>query len=160
MITKHHCTMGLSLFKNCIREMCPFAPIFQGNNCFRLEYLDQTWNLSKNLHRRIFRLKILHRQFHQISTVLVRKNTKNVWKWRNLHRWQKFYTAAGSDRMDIFHLWTWLKPITSYTMARLTLHQSQPRVLSRVFLFVGGWSSDNNHDCLIFWSFPNSHCWH
>ena len=37
----------------------------------------QTWNLSKILHRRIFRPKILHRQFHLISTVLVRKNTKN-----------------------------------------------------------------------------------
>ena len=37
----------------------------------------QTWNLSKVLHRRIFRLKILHRQFHLILTVLVRKNTKN-----------------------------------------------------------------------------------
>ena len=49
----------------------------------------QTWNLSKILHRRIFRLKILHRQFHLISTVLVRKNTKNEWKWRNLHRWQQ-----------------------------------------------------------------------
>ena len=64
----------------------------------------QTWNLSKKLHRRIFRLKILHRQFHLISTVLVRKNTKNEWKWRNLHRWQKFYTAAGTDGMDKFHL--------------------------------------------------------
>ena len=28
------CTMGLSPFKNCIRDICPFAPIFQGNNCF------------------------------------------------------------------------------------------------------------------------------
>ena len=37
----------------------------------------QTWNLSKILHRRIFKLKILHRQFHLISTVLVRKKTKN-----------------------------------------------------------------------------------
>ena len=24
--------------------------------------------------------------------------------WRNLHCWQKFYTAAGSDGMDKFHL--------------------------------------------------------
>ena len=69
----------------------------------------QTWNLSKILHRRIFRLKILHRQFHLILTVLVRKNTKNEWKWRNLHRWQKCYTAAGTDRMDKFHLWYYLK---------------------------------------------------
>ena len=66
---------------------------------------EQTWNLSKNLHRRILRLKILHRQFHLISTVLVGKNTKNEWKWRNLLRWQKFYTAAGTDGMDKFHLW-------------------------------------------------------
>ena len=43
MITKHQLnTMGLSPFKNCIRAMCPFAPILQGNNCFRLEYLDIT----------------------------------------------------------------------------------------------------------------------
>ena len=33
-----------------------------------------------------------------------KKNTKNEWKWRNLHRWQKFYTATGSDGMDKFHL--------------------------------------------------------
>ena len=66
----------------------------------------QTWNLSKKLHRRILRLKILHRQFHLISTVLVGKKTqKNEWKWRNLLRWQKFYTAAGTDGMDKFHLW-------------------------------------------------------
>ena len=36
-----------------------------------------------------FQAKNLNRQFHLISTVLVRKNTKNEWKWRNLHRWQK-----------------------------------------------------------------------
>ena len=29
------------------------------------------------------------------------KNTKkNEWKWRNLHSWQTFYTAAGSDGID------------------------------------------------------------
>ena len=32
------------------------------------------------------------------------QNTKNEWKWRNLHRWQKIYTAAGTDGMDKFHL--------------------------------------------------------
>ena len=37
----------------------------------------QTWNLSKILHRRIFRPKILHRQFHLISTVIVIKTPKN-----------------------------------------------------------------------------------
>ena len=60
--------------------------------------------LAKNLHCQIFRLKILRRQFHQISTILVSKNTKNERKWRNLHRLQKFYTAVGSDGIDKFHL--------------------------------------------------------
>ena len=49
-----------------------------------------------------YQAKDLHRQFHLISTVLVRK--KNECKWRNLHHWQKFYTAAGTDGMDKFHL--------------------------------------------------------
>ena len=35
-----------------------------------------------------------------------KKKQKNEWKWRNLHPWQKFYTAAGSDGMDKFHLWS------------------------------------------------------
>ena len=43
----------------------------------------QTWNLSKNLHRWIFRLKILHRQFYLISTVLVRKKHK---KWVKMEK--------------------------------------------------------------------------
>ena len=32
------------------------------------------------------------------------KKHKNEWKWINLLRWQKFYTAAGTDGMDKFHL--------------------------------------------------------
>ena len=76
----------------------------------------QTWNLSKNLHRRIFRLKILHRQYHLISTFLVGKNTKHEWKWRNLQRWQKFYAAAGSDGMDKIHLCVYLKKSSEKVM--------------------------------------------
>ena len=34
------------------------------------------------------------------------KNTKNEWKWRHVHHWQKFYTAAGSDSSDKSHLWS------------------------------------------------------
>ena len=45
--------------------------------------LDQTWNLSKNIHRRILRLKILHYQFHLISTVLVGKKHK---KWEKMEK--------------------------------------------------------------------------
>ena len=57
----------------------------------------QTWNLSKNLHRWIFRLRILHRQFYLISTVLVRKKHK---KWVKM---EKFTPLA-----KILHcLWHW-----------------------------------------------------
>ena len=76
----------------------------------------QTWNLSKIFHCRIFRLKIVHRQFHLILTVLVRKNTTNEWKWRNLHHWQKFYTAAGTDGMDKFHFC----PISGVRIVKMT----------------------------------------
>ena len=43
----------------------------------------QTGNLSKILRRRIFRLKILHRQFHLILTVLVGKKHK---KWVKMEK--------------------------------------------------------------------------
>ena len=39
-------TTGLSPFKNCMRDIYPFASIFQGNNCFRLKYLEITRNNS------------------------------------------------------------------------------------------------------------------
>ena len=44
--------------------------------CGRSLTIKQTWNLSKILHRQIFRLNILHCQFHLISTVLVIKTQK------------------------------------------------------------------------------------
>ena len=47
----------------------------------------------------------LHRQFHLISAILVIKAQKNEWKWRNLHHWQKIFTATGSDGMNKFHLY-------------------------------------------------------
>ena len=40
----------------------------------------------KNFTPADFQAKNLYCQFHLILTVLVRKNTKNEWKWRNLHR--------------------------------------------------------------------------
>ena len=43
----------------------------------------QTWDLSKILHHRIFRPKILHPYFYRISTVLVIRTPKNEWKWRH-----------------------------------------------------------------------------
>ena len=77
----------------------------EGGHVVFLVLILQTWNLSKILHRRIFWLKILHRQFHLISTVKVRKTQKNECKWRNLHRLQKSYTAVGTDGTDKFPLW-------------------------------------------------------
>ena len=38
-IYESHCTMGLSQLDIYIREICSFAPIFQGKNCFRVKYL-------------------------------------------------------------------------------------------------------------------------
>ena len=49
---------------------------YPGLHILHLKGQRQTWNLSKILHRRIFRPKILHRQFHLISTVLVIKTQK------------------------------------------------------------------------------------
>ena len=55
----------------------------------------QTWNLSKNLHRRIFRLKILHCHFNLISTVLVGKNTK---KWVKIEKFTPLAKILQSRR--------------------------------------------------------------
>ena len=38
--------MGLSPLNICIREIWPFAPIFQGNNCFRVKYLKITFTFN------------------------------------------------------------------------------------------------------------------
>ena len=50
----------------------------------------QTWNLSKILHRRIFRLKILHRQFHLILTVL--EKTQKMSENREIYTAGKYFT--------------------------------------------------------------------
>ena len=60
----------------------------------------QTWNLSKILHRQIFRLKILHRQFHLLSTVLVRKKQK-------MSEYGEIYTAGKN--------FTLLPAVTAWT---------------------------------------------
>ena len=94
-------------------------PILNVNMCLltiEFSFYDQRSNLSKNLHRRNFRPKLLHRQFQLISTVLVMKTQKNEWKWRNLHRWQKFYTVASSDGMYKSHLWS--SSLTSSSIIR------------------------------------------
>ena len=75
------------------------------NRCSLLKQA-QTGNLSKNLHHRIFGLKILHHQFHLILTVLVRKNTKNEWKMEKFTPLAKNFTLPpATDGMDKFHLW-------------------------------------------------------
>ena len=72
----------------------------------------QTWNLSKILHRRIFRLKILHRQFHLILTVLVRKKTQKMSENGEIYTAGKKFTlppaltnsnSGFSDTKYIFH---------------------------------------------------------
>ena len=66
------------VFDNCLNNLdLHLQSITIGDSC------TQTWNLSKNLHRWIFTLKILHRQFYLISTVLVRKKHK---KWVKMEK--------------------------------------------------------------------------
>ena len=40
MFWPNQCTVGLSPSNNCIREFRSFAPIFLGNDCLRVRYLD------------------------------------------------------------------------------------------------------------------------
>ena len=54
-------------------------------------------------------------------------------KWRNLHRWQKFYTAAGSDGIDKFQLWL-NHPLSSQCMFIMVMVSS-----SLVCLFWSVW---------------------
>ena len=68
------------------------------NKMGNVAIIGQTWNLSKILYPRIFRLKILHHQFHLILTVLVGKTQK-------MRENEEIYTAGKSftlDRMVIF----------------------------------------------------------
>ena len=44
------------------------------------------------------------------------KNTNNEWKWRNLHRWQKVYTATGSDGREKSRLRIGKATITSISI--------------------------------------------
>ena len=46
-------------------------------------------------------------------------------KWRNLHRWQKFYTATGSDAIDKFHLCATTTTTTNTTTATTTTTTGQ-----------------------------------
>ena len=82
--TLRSCGLPPSPPSSCFTQKCNFLQLcgcccYQNKKFFLVKMPPpaHTWNLSKNLHRRIFRLKILHRQFHLISTVLVGKNTKN-----------------------------------------------------------------------------------
>ena len=58
----------------------------------------------KKIHRRIIRPKILNRKFFRITSVSVIRTQRMCCLWRNIHCWQKFYTAAGSDGMDKYHV--------------------------------------------------------
>ena len=48
-------------------------------------------------------LKILVPEYADME--FVQNFTPPDFQAKNLHRWQKFYTAAGTDGMDKFHLW-------------------------------------------------------
>ena len=114
-----------------------FSANVLGLNCCTVS---QTWNLSKNLHRRIFRLKILHCQFHLISTVLVGKKTQKMSENGEI------YTAASSNGMDKFHLCCpsmrshtlkrWLKLFHRYHLVLVCL--TVPTLYLPSFILVSG----------------------
>ena len=65
--------------------------------------LQQTWDLSKILHRRNFRLKpSISPNFNSFSDKTPKKKSENGEIYT---AGQKFYTAAGSDDSDKSHLW-------------------------------------------------------
>ena len=63
--------------------------------------LIQSWILSKNLHRRIFRLKILHCHFNLISTVLVGKKHKQMSK-----NWEIYTAGKNFTKPPALAAWT------------------------------------------------------
>ena len=74
--------------------------------------LQQTWDLSKILHRRNFRLKLLHRQCHLISKVLVIK------KFKKMSENGEFYTAG--QKFSLLPAVTALTNLTSVKSSSLT----------------------------------------
>ena len=65
-------TAALASHSPLLQQCVPYRDLASDSLCLTqfVPHRDcaQTWNLSKKLHRRIFRLKILHRQCHLIST--------------------------------------------------------------------------------------------
>ena len=61
--------------------------------------------------------------------------------WRNLHRWQKLYTAAGSDGMDKFHLcyYTIWIVIPDTTKEAGSDHQSENKKLQMNCIYSWTW---------------------
>ena len=72
-----------------LSDLCLFRLFFVQMVLFCSNCFSPDMKFVQNFTPPDFQVKNLHRQFHLISTVLVRKNTKNEWKWRNLHRWQQ-----------------------------------------------------------------------
>ena len=62
-------------------------------------------DICPKLHRWIFRPKKFTLLFSPDNNSFRDKNTKmSVYGWRNLHRWQIFYTPTGKDGRDKSHL--------------------------------------------------------
>ena len=62
-------------------------------------------DICPKLHRWIFRPKKFTQLISPNFNSFRDKNTKmSVYGWRNLHRWQIFYTPAGKDGRDKSHL--------------------------------------------------------
>ena len=78
---------------------------------------------------------------------------KNKWEWRNLHRWQKFYTAASSDGRDESHLWMTSQSFRwRWTLRSCFLHLSYGRLQTSSGIF------PLYKSCYIFFFFKFTAC--
>ena len=59
--------------------------------------------------------------------------------WRNLHHWQKFYTAACNGRIDKYHLWS-----RTYGEKKNILKKKQDRQLQIKYLWEKRWHGADN----------------
>ena len=91
------CTIGLSPFNNCTREICPFAPIFQRSNCFRVKYLEITFTFDDHISKKIYRPRII------------------VW-WQMLHSSQMILFNFFLDALVFMSFWLSLTILLLYTL--------------------------------------------
>ena len=106
--------------------------------------LVQTWDLSKNLHRRIFRPKILYPYFHRISTFLLIKTPKKWMKMETFTPLAKILHCRRQWRQWQISPLHWSECNGGWHCSEIAWHDPSLRQQNCPFLFV-----------FLFWSFMN-----